>query len=279
MEKKPDDGLKPIRQGIVSNALFQFLYQGVPAMMAWIATVFAYLVGYSPIMVIIIGGLVLLIFVLVGYFVRIQKEKRHALNRELPNQTAQELQAIKTSAAAVEKLENRITELEAKTEQDAEIIEQSKTRIEELEKESQILKTAEDFQKNQLTWHKAKSQWLHEAAEKEREKIGKFVVVERCTVSLDSLSIEAPYIVFDFHVFNGSVYKVSVVDSVSGFIKFKGAPLDKPARIINNQMENCPLGERNYFRIRQSVFTDEDHAYIQSIQRVRQSIRFFRVGC
>ncbi len=114
-----------------------------------------------------------------------------------------------------------------------------------------------DGLKLQIERLNSKYGWLSEIAEKERKALSKYVLVENCTVSPHLDSEELPYLIFDFNVINNSVYTVSLTDSINGFIKFKGQPLDKNARLFGEPMKNCPHNGRSSFRIRQPVHPSE----------------------
>lgn len=153
----------------------------------------------------------------------------------------------------VEELKGRIKELDA----DIKVVrrEREQFRIEAArqQKEATTQSIRADSNHSRLEEYK----WLHEIAEGERRQIEKHVVVETCAMNPLYLWEDLPYVVFDFTVYNGSVYSISVQDLVDGFIRFKGQHLDAKARMLDNQVKNCPRGGRNTFRIRQRVLKDE----------------------
>jgi hypothetical protein len=112
--------------------------------------------------------------------------------------------------------------------------------------------------------HKAKEQkdkWLHDIADADRQNIEKCVRVERCEIYTKGLNVDPPYLDFNFTVFNGSVFTISIGDAVKGVIVFRNQPLIGSRDIIYG-MKNVPRGGMGRFTLRQIL--DARHAQLIS---------------
>jgi hypothetical protein len=70
-------------------------------------------------------------------------------------------------------------------------------------------------------------EWLHELAERDRHEIGEVVAVVDCRIYEQRFDLDSPYITFEFIIFNGSIYPVTIERAVSGFITYSQRRLEK----------------------------------------------------
>jgi hypothetical protein len=99
--------------------------------------------------------------------------------------------------------------------------------------------------------------WIDTIVDYQRRGLRKYVLVEKCEVSLAPLIAGKPYFELTFHVRNYSMFYVSIpmakYDPVKGTIRFKGDPISGNAKLTDNQVTNLEPYGRNYFKVWQWV--------------------------
>jgi len=178
---------------------------------------------------------------------------------------------------SVNKRQGRITKLEQ--EEPERKLKESNERISQLQSKNELqertiasLEGARDALQSHIDQHRR----LYELMELQRKQIQQYVVVENCMINPYYLSESTPYIDFDFNVFNGSIYEVSIPIHdgalLNGSIRFRNSMLSGSVKLVNNYVKNCSPGGRNHIRVRQWVNKDDT-------KEIRQSIRLLRVAC
>ena len=150
-----------------------------------------------------------------------------------PLMKSQDLQAMDTSAAKVEKLENRITELEAKTKKDAEIIEQYKQ--------------------------------IHNISLGDKNAIKKLVIICGVVCRRVTEGRKPAHLDFAFAILNMSLLKISV-DSIGGHILYYEdgsayTPKLEP-RLEINQAHNLGFRQTGHIVVQQNFQTEAEANYL-----------------
>jgi hypothetical protein len=104
---------------------------------------------------------------------------------------------------------------------------------------------------------------LCEHAENDEINIQRVVRAFECLLDITRLDHINPTIDFTFTIFNGSVYEISISDTIGGYIKFTNEELYMPKKMESNEAKNISRGSYGHFTIRQ-VLSDSDVRSISS---------------
>ncbi len=156
---------------------------------------------------------------------------------------------------------------------------QLERQLRETEQESRSEKSLKEGWEKTAKQHEAKTLELQERlqplellaklAEEDRGNVGAGVKITGCEVDIDmDLESMRGWVEYRFKVFNGSVFPISVVNDLGGFVSFsnmqKIRKLDEEPKMLPQvSSENCQRHNIGHFTIRQEL-SKEDVAFISA---------------
>src|SRR5215213_568133 len=99
--------------------------------------------------------------------------------------------------------------------------------------------------------------WLSNVAKFDKENFSKVVQVRHATWNPHYMSEEIPYTEFTFTVFNASVYELSVLETVGGYIQFASNRLGGHLRLAESSARKLRHGETARIRVIQWLSAEE----------------------
>jgi hypothetical protein len=111
---------------------------------------------------------------------------------------------------------------------------------------------------------------LYKIADYQRKTLRRYALVEKCEIDSAPLSQGKRYVEFAFSVMNYSMYYVSIPMSkdvvLEGSILFKGDKLSGGAKLVMNEVKDCPPQSSRSFKIRQWVSSDEAADILETLK-------------
>lgn len=116
--------------------------------------------------------------------------------------------------------------------------------------------------------------WLLMVADKDLREINQAIRVIGCTVDWIT-DVSPPYAKFKFEIYNGSVYLVSILANMEGFISYEGSRL-KGEMVMSREwmIENLPPRSTSKFEIRQELTRREANKITDSWNKQDFSTEF-----
>jgi hypothetical protein len=124
--------------------------------------------------------------------------------------------------------------------------------------------------------------WLHDIAESHRTGIDRFVYIKECSIINKDFSRPIPFISFDFSVKNGSLYSITIEDTLDGFIELYHPQLDDDYRLggqlllKGNRVKDCSGGNTGRFIIEQRL-SREEAELLSSSESPKAKFKFDRL--